>query len=231
MKSRSGFTLIEMLVVVAVIIILMGLLMPVLSKMRKAANRSTCRNNLKQLYLGIDNWMIDGAGNRALPRSVSTKYKDDDTGEWVHLKGWVAWDNFNTSNGSGNDYRWYTENGGNGDKVYAAIRTGTLWDYLGAETATYEIYGCPTLINDSDLNNLSGNGRTVVRNYCMFDNASTKRYVGVKDATKLPVFGERHFSGNSPANQNPNCTTNNLADYHEGSSFIVYLDGHIDAYP
>jgi prepilin-type N-terminal cleavage/methylation domain-containing protein len=96
---RSAFTLIELLVVIAIIGILIALLLPAVQKIREAAARMTCSNNLHQIGLAMYNYE---SSNNAFPPGVDARYASACVYLLPYLEQSAVYNNFDLRTGP-----WY----------------------------------------------------------------------------------------------------------------------------
>jgi prepilin-type N-terminal cleavage/methylation domain-containing protein/prepilin-type processing-associated H-X9-DG protein len=110
-RRRAGFTLIELLVVIAIIAILIGLLLPAVQKVREAAARMACSNNLKQLAIAVHSYQD---ANNHFPASAGAGY------------------NYNPT--SPNSWSWLAQ-------ILPYVEQGNLYTQCGIPTSTINAAG------------------------------------------------------------------------------------------
>ncbi len=146
MQKKYGFTLVELLIVIAIIGILAGMLAPKLFGAMHGAKEQHCRNNLRQLHSAVVDFASDRGGDLPYAHSYEWYRVGDNT--YHERRGWVSWvpDDLDIAT---LDSTWaenhvshsgeLSDDLGHGKSAAFAIEYGTLFDYVNDEKS----YFCP----------------------------------------------------------------------------------------
>jgi prepilin-type N-terminal cleavage/methylation domain-containing protein/prepilin-type processing-associated H-X9-DG protein len=201
--NRSGFTLIEILVVIGIIALLAAILFPVLSRARENARRTTCLSNLQQLGMAFQQYTQD-AGRRYPGAGEFQK--------WGNGGHWVAGVNSTTEGLAGNNppYDLSTTN------PSADVENGALYPYVRSEA----VYRCPSAEN-GDIKKVT---------YSMNCALAGMNDVRMRTPSEIILLvDEAHNNDGFFYTESVN-STDAITDVHNGAGNLLFADGHVKSY-
>jgi prepilin-type N-terminal cleavage/methylation domain-containing protein/prepilin-type processing-associated H-X9-DG protein len=222
MSRRKGFTLVELLVVVAIIALLISILMPALGAARESARRTQCASNLHTLAIGV--MLYAQANHNSFPGIATSPQQPTD---WIYFSPWEG-------------------------EPYGTFANGRIYPYIKDEATyrcpsddVQQRFNIGTFTGNTHgpykysymINSLSA---TIARYSCCVI-SDQARFNGVKRASEKILFLEGNpqtmIDGCWVPPPNTGSIRNDLGDHHDrqasgmegtGRANVVFLDGHVE---
>ncbi len=231
MRRKKSFTLIELLIVIAIIAILAALLMPALSNAKKTAKTVQCKSNMKQFGVLCAQYCLDNSDFTPPNLDSGRKFHD---GNGTQDYAWFEYLNDIISPSEGN----FTESTGSvlkKNSVHHLMMSKSIGENAGRPAA---IFACPEAlaINSAEykycyIANATNDYRHAQDRFCnafMNTNLWTKiKLSGIRFPSRLAAFGE---GSESPTTRNQ-FHLSNINYYrfsHKRQMNVTYADGHVD---
>lgn len=209
--KRSGFTLIEILVVIGIIALLAAILFPVLSRARESARAKSCMSNMQQLGLAFQQYTAD-YGRRYPGAGQYQKWGNG--GHWVSGTDGTALANIG-------DYKPIINASSPTGYNTANVENGALYRYVRSNG----IYICPSNEDGSKkLSTYSMNCAIAGMNDVRLRTPSEIVLLVDEDKANDGFF---YVPGTSPSAT----STDSLTQIHNGGGNILFTDGHVKFYP
>lgn len=243
-----AFTLVEVLVVIAIIGILGALLMPTITGMRERGRSAKCKSNLRNLCAAAISYAY--SHDFHLPATNSYWWLDESTTyphPWKLRIGWIDWqpgyDNPNNGDRGtdgdpplwwGDAARWSITNGPPAPSSEGQYTSGSMWPFVGG---SMKVYLCPTFAKQCGSEMPDGSDHDPVRSYVMGPLANQAHLRSITDSSRRLLFADIDLASMLETGSGWSWKWDGKFDvdegeliggFHSGKGNAVFIDGHIE---
>lgn len=232
-RGESGFTLIELMVVIVVIAIMAALLLPALNRTKEQARGTACRSNMKQLSLAFLMYAEDNDDTLPWPggegRAINIPLNDDYAADWCATPGEMRFIPFTAASANVPGFGHNAECG----SIFPYVTSQPRREYDSADKTVTPVYRCPSAgaLGEALRVNYSANGWTepgTTVNGVVVVPPKGVTLSGVTDPSrKVMLLNEDPRGMKTPAfdPRNPG----REVEYHLNKANVGFMDGHMES--